>query len=164
MTSKTEPIAILFICMGNICRSPTAEGVFRAQANAAGLSHSLFIDSAGTHAYHVGAEPDTRSQHFAEKRGYDISTQKARQVNANDFIQFDYLLAMDKDNLALLKAVCPPEYQHKLALFMQYASTSVADEVPDPYHGGAKGFDIVLDYIEDASSGLIKALKAQHQI
>ena len=159
MTVKTEPTAILFICMGNICRSPTAEGVFRSQALAAGLSQKLIIDSAGTHAYHIGAEPDARSQLFAKKRGYDLSAQRARQVNANDFVRFDYVLAMDKDNLALLKAVCPPEHQHKLALFMQYASSSLADEVPDPYHGGARGFDIVLDYIEDAASGLILALK-----
>ena len=159
MTSNTKPIAILFVCMGNICRSPTAEGVFRSQAIAAGLSQTLFIDSAGTHAYHVGAEPDARSQLFAEKRGYDLSAQRARQINADDFEQFNYLLAMDKDNLALLKAACPPEHQHKLALFMQYASNSFVDEVPDPYYGGANGFDIVLDYIEDASSGLIIALK-----
>ena len=159
MTSNTKPIAVLFVCMGNICRSPTAEGVFRSQAIAAGISQTLFIDSAGTHAYHVDAEPDARSQLFAEKRGYDLSAQRARQVNANDFEQFDYLLAMDKDNLALLRAACPPEHRHKLALFMRYASDSVADEVPDPYHGGATGFDTVLDYIEDAASGLIAALK-----
>lgn len=145
--------------MGNICRSPTAEGVFRTQALAIGLESSLFIDSAGTHAYHVGAEPDTRSQLYAAKRGYDLSHQRARQIKASDFVQFDYLLAMDKDNLALLQAACPPEHQHKLALFMQYASHSAADEVPDPYHGGARGFDVVLDYIEDASQGLIEVLR-----
>ena len=163
MMTNTKPIAILFVCMGNICRSPTAEGVFRSQAIAAGLSQALFIDSAGTHAYHVGAKPDARSQLFAVKRGYDLSAQRARQVNPNDFEQFDYLLAMDKDNLALLKTVCPPEHQHKLALFMQYASNRLTDEVPDPYHGGAKGFDTVLDYIEDAASGLITAIKIKHE-
>lgn len=161
MVNNTKKTSLLFVCMGNICRSPTAEGVFRAQALAAGIEPTLYIDSAGTHAYHVGAAPDARSQLYAKKRGYDLSQQRARQVNANDFDQFDYLLAMDKDNLALLKGACPPEHQHKLALFMQYASNSSADEVPDPYHGGARGFDIVLDYIEDASKGLIDALKKQ---
>ena len=159
MNDNSKKTSVLFVCMGNICRSPTAEGVFRAQAIAAGLEPTLFIDSAGTHAYHVGAEPDTRSQHYATKRGYDLSRQRARQVNANDFAQFDYLLAMDKDNLALLQAACPPEHRHKLSLFMQYASNSFAEEVPDPYHGGARGFDIVLDYIEDASQGLIDVLR-----
>jgi protein-tyrosine phosphatase len=161
MATTDKKTSLLFVCMGNICRSPTAEGVFRAQALAAGIAPSVFIDSAGTHAYHVGAEPDARSQLYAKKRGYDLSQQRARQVSANDFVKFDYLLAMDKDNLALLKSACPPEHQHKLALFMQYASNSLADEVPDPYHGGAGGFDIVLDYIEDASKGLIDALKKQ---
>jgi protein-tyrosine phosphatase len=159
MTSDRKKTALLFVCMGNICRSPTAEGVFRAQAIAAGLEATLFIDSAGTHAYHVGAQPDARSQLFAAKRGYDLSHQRARQVNANDFVDFDYLLAMDKDNLALLHAACPPKHRHKLGLFMQYASNSAAEEVPDPYHGGARGFDIVLDYIEDASQGLIEVLQ-----
>ena len=159
MTNDSKKTSVLFVCMGNICRSPTAEGVFRAQANAAGIEQTLFIDSAGTHAYHVGAEPDARSQLYAEKRGYDLSRQRARQVNAKDFDQFDYLLAMDKDNLALLHAACPPEHRHKLGLFMQYASRSAAEEVPDPYHGGARGFDIVLDYIEDASKGLLQKLQ-----
>jgi protein-tyrosine phosphatase len=159
MSDNSKKTSVLFVCMGNICRSPTAEGVFRAQANAAGIEQTLFIDSAGTHAYHVGAEPDARSQLFAAKRGYDLSQQRARQVNFNDFVQFDYLLAMDKDNLALLQAACPPEHRHKLGLFMQYANQSAAEEVPDPYHGGARGFDIVLDYIEDASQGLIERLR-----
>lgn len=159
MSKDNKKTSVLFICMGNICRSPTAEGVFRAQAIAAGLEATVFIDSAGTHAYHVGAEPDARSQLFAAKRGYDLSQQRARQVNANDFVEFDYLLAMDKDNLALLQAACPREHRHKLALFMHYASHSFAEEVPDPYHGGARGFDTVLDYIEDAAQGLIEELR-----
>ncbi len=159
MSDTSKKTSVLFVCMGNICRSPTAEGVFRAQAHAAGLEATVFIDSAGTHAYHVGAEPDARSQFFAAKRGYDLSHQRARLVNANDFVDFDYLLAMDKDNLALLQAACPPEHRHKLALFMRYASYNIAEEVPDPYHGGARGFDIVLDYIEDASQGLIEQLR-----
>lgn len=145
--------------MGNICRSPTAEGVFRARALAAGLGDSLLIDSAGTHAYHVGASPDLRSQAFAARRGIDLSGQRARLVTARDFVRFDLVLAMDRDNLALLQAACPPEYRHKLALFMEYARHSGASEVPDPYYGGERGFDIVLDYIEDASDGLLEALQ-----
>lgn len=159
MTAHT-PTAILFVCMGNICRSPTAEGVFRARALAAGLADTLLIDSAGTHAYHVGEAPDRRSQGFAAERGINLSTQQARKVVRADFTQFDLIMAMDKDNLALLKAGCPDEHQHKLKLFMSYATHSPSDVVPDPYYGGASGFDTVLDYIEDASDGLIDALKA----
>ena len=154
--------ALLFVCMGNICRSPTAQAVFSSQVAAAGLEQAMHIDSAGTHAYHVGAPPDARSQQYAARRGYDLSQQRARQVNTNDFVHFDYLLAMDKDNLALLQAACPPPYQHKLALFMQYASKNAVLEVPDPYYGGATGFDTVLDYIEDAAEGLLATLQ-EHQ-
>lgn len=153
--------AILFVCMGNICRSPTAEGVFRARAEAAGLD--LHIDSAGTHAYHVGEAPDARSTHHAALRGYDLSTQRARKVAAQDFERFDYVLAMDHDNLEILQRACPPQHAHKLALFMRYASRSASDVVPDPYYGGARGFDTVLDYIEDAADGLIAALRRQQE-
>ena len=150
--------SILFVCMGNICRSPTAEGVFRKRAEAAGLA-GLHIDSAGTHAYHVGEQPDLRSQEFAARRGYDLSKQRARKVATDDFAAFDHVLAMDRENLALLEAACPPQYRHKLGLFMHYAKHSGSDIVPDPYFGGGSGFDVVLDYIEDASDGLIEALK-----
>lgn len=149
--------AVLFVCMGNICRSPTAEGVFRQRAAAAGLE--LDIDSAGTHAYHVGKPPDPRSAQHAARRGYDLSAQRARQVQASDFAHYDHLLAMDQDNLARLQAACPPQHRHKLALFMQYASHSDSDVVPDPYYGGPNGFDQVLDYIEDAADGFIAALQ-----
>ncbi len=153
-----QKLSILFVCMGNICRSPTAEGVFRARAKSAGILHAVSIDSAGTHAYHVGASPDLRSQAFAAKRGLDLSTQRARQVSEDDFARFDFILAMDKHNLALLEAACPPQHRHKLGLFMEYATHSAAEEVPDPYHGGERGFDIVLDYIEDASDGLVNVI------
>lgn len=151
--------SILFVCMGNICRSPTAEGVFRNRAQAAGLAELLHIDSAGTHGYHVGNPPDLRSQEFAAKRGYDLSDQRSRQVTASDFETFDYLLAMDRENLALLEASCPPQHRHKLRLFMHFAKKSDSEVVPDPYYGGGKGFDLVLDYIEDASDGLIEMLR-----
>ena len=154
--SKTS---ILFVCMGNICRSPTAEGVFRARAERAGLA--LHIDSAGTHAYHVGRQPDGRSTAYAAKRGYDLSTQRARQVQARDFAAFDRIYAMDHDNLALLEAACPDQYRHKLGLFMQFATHSGSDVVPDPYYDEGKGFDLVLDYIEDAADGLLAELTAR---
>jgi len=150
--------SILFVCMGNICRSPTAEGVFRHRAEAAGLA--LHIDSAGTHGYHVGEPPDARSMRHAALRGYDLSAQRARQVDAGDFERFDHVLAMDRDNLKLLEAACPREHRHKLGLFMQFATKATSDVVPDPYYGGGQGFDRVLDYIEDASDGLIAAMRA----
>ena len=155
----TKPVSVLFVCMGNICRSPTAEGVFRHRAAAAGLADSLVIDSAGTHGYHVGEPPDARSMEYAANRGYDLSAQRSRKVAASDFEQFDHLLAMDRENLRLLEAACPPQHKHKLGLFMAHASRSGSDVVPDPYYGGGRGFDLVLDYIEDASDGLIAALK-----
>ncbi len=159
--SAANNLAVLFVCMGNICRSPTAEGVFRKRLADAGLPCAIHIDSAGTHAYHVGEPPDARSQQFAAKRGYDLSLQRARQVCAADFVKFDYVLAMDHDNLDLLKAACPPLHAHKLGLFMQFAHQHDAQAVPDPYYGGGKGFDLVLDYIEDASDGLIEVLRSQ---
>jgi protein-tyrosine phosphatase len=152
--SKTS---ILFVCMGNICRSPTAEGVFRHRAQQAGLK--LDIDSAGTHAYHVGSQPDQRSMRHAQRRGYDLSAQRARQVSSTDFEVFDHILAMDQDNLDILTSRCPARYHHKLGLFMQYATRSPSDIVPDPYYGGAQGFDLVLDYVEDAADGLIAMLQ-----
>lgn len=147
--------------MGNICRSPTAEGVFRHQVEAAGLGDAIRIDSAGTHDYHTGNAPDGRSQAFAARRGYDLSAQRARQVAAADFQDFDFVLAMDRDNLARLQSACPPQYRHKLALFMQFARNSPSDVVPDPYYGGGSGFDRVLDYIEDASEGLLAVLRKE---
>jgi protein-tyrosine phosphatase len=154
-----EKKSILFVCMGNICRSPTAEGVFRARAGQAGLAEDLHIDSAGTHAYHVGQSPDPRSTAFAARRGVDLSAQRARRVEAADFARFDYVIAMDHENMALLKAACPAEHRHKLHLFMAFATHSDSDVVPDPYYEGDDGFDLVLDYIEDASDGLIAAIR-----
>jgi protein-tyrosine phosphatase len=150
--------------MGNICRSPTAEGVFRARAASAGLGGALRIDSAGTHGYHIGGPPDARSTAFAAKRGYDLSSQRARQVVASDFDSFDHIYAMDRGNLAMLQAACPPQHRHKLGLFMQFARGvgAEADVVPDPYYGAGDGFDLVLDYIEDASDGLLVHLRNTH--
>lgn len=155
--------SILFVCMGNVCRSPTAEGVLRARAAKAGLGDRLHIDSAGTHPHEVGRRPDPRSTQYAARRGYDLSTQRARQVAASDFETFDHIYAMDGDNLAYLVADCPPQHRHKLGLFMQFAGNSKSEVVPDPYHGDGKGFDKVLDYIEDASDGLLAVLQGRHE-
>lgn len=153
--------SVLFVCMGNICRSPTAEGVMRKLVADAGLQHVFHIDSAGTHAYHVGEPPDPRSQWHAAKRGYDLSGLRARTVIDADFERFDYLLAMDWDNLHLLQAQCPKEYIAKTALLMSYASRYSSPVVPDPYYGGERGFEEVLDYTEDACRGLLTRLQTR---
>lgn len=148
--------SVLFVCMGNICRSPTAEGVFRQKLVDHGLSHAVRVDSAGTHNYHPDSPPDERSQLHAFRRGYDLSTLRARQVVDEDFAQFDLILAMDLDNLALLRDDCPPEHQHKLHRFTEFCCVHDSPVVPDPYYGGASGFEKVLDLVEDASDGLIQ--------
>jgi protein-tyrosine phosphatase len=146
---------VLFVCMGNICRSPTAEGVTRALAEKHGIVGFFEFDSAGTHGYHIGNPPDARARQAAAKRGYDLSSLKARQVNEFDFERFDRILAMDRDNLELLRQACPAELHGKLGLFLEYATRSTSDEVPDPYYGGPEGFERVLDMIEDAAGGLL---------
>ena len=148
-------IKVLFVCMGNICRSPTAEGVFRAQVAAAGLAPHIQIDSAGTHDYHIGDAPDGRAQAAAAKRGYKLSRLRGRQVGPRDFIEFDYILAMDMENLSRLQDQCPSEHAHKLGLFLEYSKNFLEREVPDPYYGGASGFEKVLDVAEDAGHGLL---------
>ncbi|MCG2584804.1 low molecular weight protein-tyrosine-phosphatase [Massilia sp. TS11] len=152
-------ISILFVCMGNICRSPTAEGVFRAQAEAAGLGAQLHIDSAATHAYHTGEPPDARSIAHAARRGVDLSLLRARPVQPSDFSRFDLVLAMDHGNLDRLLAQCPDVHRHKLGLFMDYAEQHTSAIVPDPYYGGPEDFETVLDYVEAASSGLLAQLR-----
>ncbi|MGD9788905.1 MAG: low molecular weight protein-tyrosine-phosphatase [Sulfuricellaceae bacterium] len=149
---------VLFVCMGNICRSPTAEGVFRHVVERAGLSDAFHIDSAGTHDYHVGKEPDRRTQQAAIKRGYDLSALRGRQVNRRDFEHFDLILAMDRDNLANLHRLCAPEQRGKVKLFLEYSRNFDDEEVPDPYYGGAQGFEHVLDLVEDAAQGLLEEL------
>ncbi len=151
---------LLFVCMGNICRSPTAEGVVRVHLERAGLLDRVEIDSAGTHGYHVGNPPDRRAQEAARARGYDLSGLRARKVAGADFVRFDRILAMDRDNLTLLREACPPEHRHKLQLFLDYADNFSEDEVPDPYYGGTAGFEHVLDLVEDAARGLVVRLRA----
>jgi protein-tyrosine phosphatase len=148
---------ILFFCMGNICRSPTAEGVMRAKLAAAGLD--VEVDSAGTHGYHLGAPPDARSQQHAGQRGYDLSALRARQLIAEDFSRFDLVLAMDADNLADAARLCPPGQRQRLKLLMDYAPHTGKAHVPDPYYGGAAGFDEVLDLVEAACDGLVASLR-----
>lgn len=150
---------ILFVCMGNICRSPTAEGVARRTLQDVGMDRTIEVDSAGTHAYHVGEAPDPRAQRAAKRRGIDISRLRARRVEAEDFDAFDLILAMDQDNLENLRSICPPYHHGKLELFMRYARRFDVGEVPDPYYGGERGFDLVLDMVEDAAQGLLESLR-----
>jgi protein-tyrosine phosphatase len=146
--------------MGNICRSPTAEGVLRRKLEAAGLAEVVEVDSAGTHGYHVGDPPDRRATRHAGARGYDLSKLRARQVSASDFEKFDLVLAMDWDNLASLQDDCPPEYRFKLRRLTEFAIGGSSPIVPDPYYGAAEGFENVLDLIEDACEGLVRHLAA----
>ncbi len=149
-------IKVLFVCMGNICRSPTAEGVFSLLVKNAKLSEQFYIDSAGTHAYHVGSPADLRSQEAALKRGIDLSDLCARQVTLDDFTEFDYILAMDKENYQILRMECPSEYVDKLHLFLSFAPEIKEQYVPDPYLGGSNGFEHVLNLVEAASRGLLE--------
>lgn len=157
-------VKVLFVCMGNICRSPTAHGVFQRLVEQNGLQVHIEIDSAGTHAYHIGNPPDPRAQAAALRRGVDLSTQRARRVEKDDFERFDYILAMDEDNLQILKTSSPPQHAHKVNLFLEYATGTKQREVPDPYYGGATGFEQVLDLVEMASEGLLQHLRQQHLV
>lgn len=144
---------VLFVCLGNICRSPTAEAVFKARAEKAGVQ--VQADSAGTATWHVGSRPDPRSQQAAEARGYSFAGISAREVNIADFTTFDHVLAMDRQNLQSLTAMCPPEHKGKLKLLLEFAPDENLSEVPDPYYGGEDGFEHVVDLIEAASDGLL---------
>lgn len=157
MAERNNKVSILFVCMGNICRSPTAEGVFRKLAADAGLDGKLLIDSAGTHAYHTNEPADRRAREAATRRGYSLDGIRARRVSEEDFDYFDLILAMDEDNLRILEDRAPARSRAALKLFLSYAGSD-ATEVPDPYYGGAVGFERVLDLIEDASQGLLREL------
>jgi len=157
--SKESEHAVLFVCMGNICRSPTAEGVFRNVLEGHAPELSIRIDSAGTHAYHVGEAPDPRARRAAERRGIDLSTQKARRVTEDDFRIFDLVLAMDELNHATLLDLCPPEHHERVKLFLDFAPELERKDVPDPYYGGSNGFEQVLDLVEEASRGLLAHLR-----
>jgi len=151
-------IRILFVCMGNICRSPTAEGVMRHLVGQAGLQSRILVDSAGTHGYHLGEPPDPRAQAAADRRGYDLSALRAREVKTADFEAFDLILAMDFNNLDRLQTICPSIHEAKLGMLMGYAREFKTPIVPDPYYRGSADFDRVLDYVEDACKGLMEVL------
>ena len=152
---------ILFVCTGNICRSPTAEGVARHFIQAAGLTDSIEVDSAGTNGYHAGEAPDPRTRKVAQSRGYGLSGLRARKLEVLDFQRFDLILAMDRGHLEIMQRLCPEVYQPRLRLFMEYARDSEFDEVPDPYYGGPRGFEAVLDMCEDGVQGVLDSLRAQ---
>lgn len=154
-------VSVLFVCTGNICRSPTAEAVVRHRLESAGLADQVHLDSAGTHGYHVGSPPDQRSQAHAARRGYDLSRLRARQVDAADFQRFDLILAMDRGHLRWLHEACPPSERHRLRLMMEFAPAPRREEVPDPYYGGPAGFELVLDCLEAAAQGLVAHLHAR---
>lgn len=153
-----DRFGVLFVCTGNICRSPTAEGIFRKLAADAGMAEAVTADSAGTHGYHVGEPPDPRAQRAAAKRGYDLSALRARTVEDSDFQRFDLILAMDRDHYSILSSA-QPTAAHKVKLMMSYARRFEEREVPDPYYGGPQGFERVLDMLEDAAKGLLDSLR-----
>ncbi|HEY1773452.1 MAG TPA: low molecular weight protein-tyrosine-phosphatase [Gammaproteobacteria bacterium] len=154
-----KPIRVLFVCMGNICRSPTAEGVFRKLHQELAPELDIHMDSAGTHAYHIGDPPDPRSQAAALERGVDISSMRGRQVTAQDFHDFDYVIAMDSDNLRRLQALRPKGSHAELSLLLEYAPKAGLLDVPDPYYGGPGGFERVLNLVEVGSRGLLDEIK-----
>jgi protein-tyrosine phosphatase len=159
-----QPIRVLFVCMGNICRSPTAEGVFRKLVEEQALDTMIGVDSAGTHAYHVGEMPDKRAQTAATNRDVNLSKLRGRKFNAADFHEFDFIMAMDRDNYSNIKAKDPGNGKAEVALFLDYATNYTETEVPDPYYGGNNGFEFVLDLVEDASAGLLQHIREQHKL
>lgn len=150
---------VLFVCTGNICRSPTAEGVFRCFVERAGLGARIEVDSAGTHSYHLGDPPDSRAIAHAKRRGYDLSALRARQVKADDFRRFHLILACDLGHHGLLRRLADKAQHGRIALFLDYAPEMGLKEIPDPYYGGPEGFEHVLDIVERASAGLLAALQ-----
>lgn len=159
-----EKIKVLFVCMGNICRSPTAHGVFEQRVKERALDDHILVDSAGTHAYHVGEQPDRRSQATALARGCDLSYQRARKVTVQDFDEFDFVLAMDQSNLSDLHGLASPQQRQRIALFLDYAERWEEREVPDPYYGGSRGFDRVFDMVDDAAEGLLAHIMREYRL
>jgi protein-tyrosine phosphatase len=155
-------IKVMFVCMGNICRSPTAHGVFRKLVQEEGFIDDIYIESSGTHAYHVGESPDRRAQQTASYRGIDLSDLRAQRVKHADFENFDYIIAMDDDNYTILSSECPAEHRNKLHMFLDFATDIPQREVPDPYYGGPGGFDHVFDLVEAGSRGLLQEIRHKH--
>jgi protein-tyrosine phosphatase len=161
--SQQQPVKVLFVCMGNICRSPTAHGVFQKLVDEEELGQSILVDSAGTHSYHVGSPPDARSQATAKRRGVDLSGLRARRFVSGDFIEFDYLLGMDAGNIADMRAIEPDNARARAQLMLEYSAQFSEREVPDPYYGD-DGFEQVFDLIEDASRGLLQHIRNKHGV
>lgn len=159
-------VQVLFVCLGNICRSPTAHGLFQHKVDSIGLSEKIIVDSAGTGGWHVGSAPDERAQATALERGYDISQLRARTIASPDFQQFDYILGMDKENMLNLSRLKPDNYRGKLGLFLEIAGVAEGEEavVPDPYYGGQAHFSNVLGLIEQGAEGLLKRIRQEHSI
>jgi protein-tyrosine phosphatase len=160
--AEPKPLAarrVLFVCMGNICRSPTAEGVFRKLIEERAPGLDVQIDSAGTHAYHVGEPPDPRAQRAAKRRGIDLSAQRARRVTERDFAHFELVLAMDEENREALLEICPVEHRGRVRLLLEFAPDVGRGDVPDPYYGGSNGFEQVLDLVEEAAVGVLEHLR-----
>ena len=155
-------VSVLFVCLGNICRSPTAHGVFQGMVNSAGFGDSINVDSAGTGDWHIGHSPDQRTAQVSATKGYDLSELRARLVTSDDFAQFDYVIAMDKANLNDLNAMKPAGYSGYLGLFLDFSAQSKHSEVPDPYYGGEDGFELVFNLVEEASQGLLQHIQANH--
>ncbi|WP_339615459.1 low molecular weight protein-tyrosine-phosphatase [uncultured Gilvimarinus sp.] len=155
-------VKVLFVCLGNICRSPTAEGLFKARLKAQGLEDVVLTDSAGTAGWHVGKAPDDRAIAAAAERGIDISSLRARQVTGADFTEFDYIVAMDDANLVDLNSFRPNDFAGRCCLYLDFAANTAEHEVPDPYYGGAKGFAHVLDLVEQAATGLLEDIQKRH--
>lgn len=162
MSDKSKKVSVLFVCLGNICRSPTAHGVFRKLVSQAGLEDQIEIDSAGTAAFHIGKGPDERSTALALQRGVDMSDLRARQVDLGDFYVYDYIIAMDDANYANLMDIALPEHAGLVQMFLEYAPEFPETEVPDPYYGGPEGFDHVFELVQSASQGLLEHIKEKH--
>lgn len=154
MTTK-----VLFVCLGNICRSPTAHGVFESLVAREKLQDRIVVDSCGTGSFHIGEKPDPRTIKAAAKRQYDLTTQRARQITPEDFSSFHYVLAMDRMNLGNVKAIAPKNYTGHLGLFLDFSQQRTYTQVPDPYYESEEGFELVLDLVEDASRGLLDTIR-----
>lgn len=157
-------ISVLFVCMGNICRSPMAEGVFRHHVQEAGLEHAFEIDSAGTIGYHTGSPPDYRAQTTTIMCGIDISEQRSRKLSLNDFETYDYILAMDLDNYRDMISAAPKSHGERITLFLSHHMSAPTEEVPDPYYGGDDGFELVYDLVDGAAKGLLKTIINTHKL
>lgn len=161
-SSSQSAVSVLFVCLGNICRSPSAHGIFAHQVAAAGLDDRILIDSAGTGSWHIGNPPDPRTQESALRRGYDLSELRARRVERQDFERFDYIIVMDNKNLEDVRRMQPPTFEGRLDLLLTYAPSLGQTEVPDPYHGDGQGFEHVLDLVEAASAKLLEHIRERH--